>query len=86
MVPRPVQSRGENINHDFTYRRRLTSVERKRMQFFEAALCGTLMTLARVRGSAVLSLLSDKFVFGSESRRDHGLFKDGLGIQGNRDR
>ena len=41
---------------------------------------------ARFRGAAVFSLWAEEFVFGSETRRDNGLFKNGLGIQGNRDR
>jgi hypothetical protein len=43
---------------------------------------------ARVRGIAVFRLWSDEFVFGSDRKRarDSSLFKDGLGIQGQRDR
>jgi hypothetical protein len=43
---------------------------------------------ARVRGIAVFSLWSDEFVFGSDGKRarDSSLYKDGLGIQGQRDR
>ena len=41
---------------------------------------------ARLRGAAVFSLWAEEFVFGSEGRRDNDMFKNGLGIQGNRDR
>ena len=43
---------------------------------------------ARLRGSPVFSLWGDEFVFGSESKRsrDSDMFKNGLGIQGYRDR
>lgn len=43
---------------------------------------------ARLRGSAVFSLWGHEFVFGSETKRsrDSDMFKNGLGIQGQRDR
>jgi hypothetical protein len=41
---------------------------------------------ARIKGVAVLTVWVDEFVFGSNTKRDDGLFRDGLGIQGQRDR